>query len=98
MAWEIELTDAARDWLLDVLDDDGRRKIVPAIEELEEIGPTLGRPTVDRVKASRHHNAFDPERKAILLIGGDKTGQWKSWYSTNIPVADEIYDEHLENL
>jgi hypothetical protein len=42
--------------------------------------------------------AFDPERKAILLIGGDKTGQWKGWYSKSIPIADDLYDEHLENL
>lgn len=42
--------------------------------------------------------AFDPERKAILLIGGDKTDQWKDWYSENIPIADDLYDEHLENI
>ena len=42
--------------------------------------------------------AFDPERKAILLIGGDKTDQWKDWYGKNIPIADDLYDEHLENI
>ena len=91
----------------------GPQEIVPAIDKLEEVGPTLGRPIVDRIKASRHHNmkelrstggtvrvlfAFDPERKAILLIGGDKVGQWKRWYGENIPRADDLYDEHLETL
>lgn len=42
--------------------------------------------------------AFDPKRRAILLVAGDKAGQWKSWYSRNIPVADDLYDEHLRKL
>ncbi len=41
--------------------------------------------------------AFDPRRMAILLIGGDKTGN-KRWYEENIPVADRLYDEHLRTL
>ena len=42
-------------------------------------------------------DAFDPRRTAILLIGGDKTGNDR-WYETNVPVADRLYDEHLELL
>ena len=41
--------------------------------------------------------AFDPRRVAILLIGGDKTGQAR-WYDEQVPVADVLYDEHLEQL
>jgi len=41
--------------------------------------------------------AFDPRRTAILLVGGDKTGN-KRWYKVNIPIADRLYDEHLEEL
>ena len=41
--------------------------------------------------------AFDPQRSAILLIGGDKTGD-NRWYDTNIPIADRLYDEHLTQL
>lgn len=33
--------------------------------------------------------AFDPARKAILLVAGDKAGNWHKWYRTNIPLADE---------
>ena len=41
--------------------------------------------------------AFDPRRMAILLIGGDKTGN-KRWYDEYIPIADKLYDTHLAEL
>lgn len=41
--------------------------------------------------------AFDPKRTAILLIGGDKTGDGR-WYKKNIPKADELYKQHLASL
>jgi hypothetical protein len=41
--------------------------------------------------------AFDPRRHAILLIGGDKTGD-KRWYEEQIPIADRLYAEHLKEL
>jgi hypothetical protein len=41
--------------------------------------------------------AFDPRRCAILLIGGDKTGNGR-WYEEFVPMADELYDRHLETL
>lgn len=41
--------------------------------------------------------AFDPRRCAILLLGGDKTGN-KRWYELSIPIADRLYDEHLKEL
>lgn len=39
--------------------------------------------------------AFDPERRAIVLVGGDKAGNWKTWYRVNIPIADDLFDRHL---
>lgn len=41
--------------------------------------------------------AFDPRRMAILLIGGDKTGN-KRWYQEFVAIADRLYAEHLETL
>jgi hypothetical protein len=38
--------------------------------------------------------AFDPRRNAILLIGGDKTGNDR-FYEIFMPLADRLYDEHL---
>ncbi|HOC14393.1 MAG TPA: type II toxin-antitoxin system RelE/ParE family toxin [Propionicimonas sp.] len=40
--------------------------------------------------------AFDPRRRAILLVAGDKAGNWRRWYTKNIPVADDLFDDHLE--
>ena len=41
--------------------------------------------------------AFDPRRTAILLLGGDKTGD-ERWYEVNVPRADALYDEHVRTL
>lgn len=41
--------------------------------------------------------AFDPRRKAILLIGGDKKGNDR-WYEEYVPLADRLYDEPLAAL
>jgi hypothetical protein len=42
--------------------------------------------------------AFDPQRAAIMLVAGDKQGQWKRWYDQNIPIADDLFDTHLNKL
>ncbi len=85
-----------------------------SVRLLEVRGPNLGFPHSSGIKGSRHSHmrelrtqhggrpfrilyAFDPRRSAILLIGGDKTGDDR-WYEVNIPIADELYDEHLEQL
>lgn len=41
--------------------------------------------------------AFDPRRAAILLLGGDKTGDAR-WYEVQVPLADRLYAEHLAAL
>jgi hypothetical protein len=41
--------------------------------------------------------ALDPRRCAILLIGGDKTGNDR-WYDKFVPIADGLYDHHLRTL
>jgi hypothetical protein len=77
-------------------------------------GPNAGRPWVDTLGGKlEHHNLkelrlpgtnlrilfiFDPRRVAVLLIGGDKTGQWEKWYRRAIPQAEEIYARHLAQL
>jgi hypothetical protein len=42
--------------------------------------------------------AFDPDRHAILLVAGDKAGNWTTWYKANIPLADDRFDQHLKKL
>jgi hypothetical protein len=109
VAWDVFFTEVAEEWILGLGDDD-YEAMMGAIELLEQHGPTLGRPAVDRISSSRHHNmkelrsfggflralfAFDPKRRAIVLLGGDKTGDWTDWYERNIPIADDRYDQHL---
>jgi hypothetical protein len=50
-----------------------------------------------RAKPLRIFYAFDPRRTAILLIGGDKTGD-KGFYKRMIRIADRLYDEHIQEL
>jgi hypothetical protein len=100
--WFLALTDTDAD-LADVVE--------AAIDVLTEEGPTLGRPLVDRVKGSTRHNlkelrpsgtsirilfVFDPERQAVLLVAGDKAGDWKDWYTTNIPIAEQRYSDWVD--
>ncbi|MFD6399427.1 type II toxin-antitoxin system RelE/ParE family toxin [Nocardia sp. NPDC060249] len=82
-----------------------------AVDILSEHGPTLGRPLVDTLTGSKLANlkelrprrtmirilfVFDPWRSAILLVGGDKTGRWKTWYEQAIPQAETLYEIYLK--
>lgn len=108
--WEVEYTDQFGEWW-DELPADQQKQVAASVHLLAERGPGLGRPAVDTVTASRHPNMkelrigtirvffiFDPRRTAILLIAGDKRGRWKEFYERMIPLADDLYDEHLEEL
>lgn len=94
-------------------DTDSYAQVVAGIEVLSEVGPSLGRPLVDRIKGSRVHGmkelrpgsaggteirvlfVFDPWRSAILLVAGDKSGNWTRWYQAAIPRAERLYEEYL---
>jgi hypothetical protein len=55
VSWRVVTVDAVIDWLTS-LDEESLALVTAAIDRLAETGPTLGRPLVDRVKGSRHHN------------------------------------------
>lgn len=42
--------------------------------------------------------AFDPERRAILLLAGDKVGNWQKWHLASISAANDLLDRHLKDL
>ncbi|MEV7427063.1 type II toxin-antitoxin system RelE/ParE family toxin [Streptomyces sp. NPDC091212] len=42
--------------------------------------------------------AFDPRRQALIMVAGDKSGSWNAWCDRNIPVADDRFDRHLDEL
>ena len=91
-----------------------RRLLHDRVTLLTENGPNLKRPVVGEIKSSRHKNmkelivsaagslrvlfALDPRRHAILLLGGDKTSGWDAWYATAVPHADDLSDQHLQEL
>ena len=41
---------------------------------------------------------YDPSRRAVLLVGGNKAGQWQSWYRRAIPEAERLYARHVETM
>lgn len=62
-----------------------------AIKNLKELRPgSTGRSEI------RVLFAFDPRRRAILLVAGDKAGRWEKWYEKNIPLAEKRFEEHLD--
>lgn len=113
MEWIIEYTDEFGTWW-DTLPESEQVSIDAHVQKLEQRGPNLPFPYSSGITGSRHDHmrelrvqsggkplrvfyAFDPRRAAILLIGGDKTGD-KRFYDRMIPVADDLYDEHLAEL
>lgn len=42
--------------------------------------------------------AFDPERRAVFLVSGDKSSDWSKRYADNVPLADERFDAHPKRL
>ena len=110
--WTVLFSPEAEAWLDDLTDREWE-SIMAAVELLAERGPGLGRPAVDTITGSRHANmkelrsfgghlralfAFDPKRQAIVLLGGDKTDDWRGWYERNIPIADALFDDYLAYL
>lgn len=53
------------------------------------------RPTDQHLDWLRVLFCFDPRRQVILLLGGDKTGEWNDWHEWAVPLADDLYDEYL---
>jgi hypothetical protein len=111
--WPIEYTDEFGAWW-DTLTQAEHISIDTHVRKLESRGPSLPFPYSSGIRGSRHAHmrelrvqsggkplrvfyAFGPARSAILLIGGDKTGD-RCFYDRMIPVADDLYDEHLAEL
>ncbi|MFH0728674.1 MAG: type II toxin-antitoxin system RelE/ParE family toxin [Pseudomonadota bacterium] len=113
MKWDIEYTDNFGKWWA-TLTEEEQISVDASVRLVEEYGPSLRFPHSSGINGSRHGNmrelriqylgrpfrvlyAFDPRRCAILLLGGDKSGLDR-WYERNVPLADRLYDEHLETL
>ena len=110
MMWAIERTKTVADWVKELDDDAKEaivtslrilREMGPSLgrPHVDVINDSKHK----NMKELRIQNkqrlfrvlfAFDPDRKAILLIGGDKRGD-KRFYERMIPLADALFDEHL---
>lgn len=99
--WYLALDDASADLVgdaVEVLAERGPalgRPLVDritgsALHNLKELRPgSAGRSEI------RIMFIFDPERRAVLLIAGDKAGNWSRWYRDAIKLAEDRYDRYL---
>ena len=97
---------------MDTLGRDTRTRVQGARRLIEQAGPNAGRPRADTINGSRFHNmkelriagtirvlfAFDPHRRAVMLLGGDKRNDPERWYRTYVPKADGLYADHLRRI
>ena len=100
--WIVTLDDDAKEAIyqhLLILKELGPALGRPHVDTIKE----SRHPNMKELRVANKHRiyrilfAFDPERKAILLIGGDKRGD-KRFYQRMILLADKLYDQHLERL
>ena len=113
MAWEVEFTEEFGAWwetlTADQQDDVAHSvgllaELGPALDfphssrvNASRHGHMRELRTQSAGKPLRTLYAFDPLRTAILLLGGDKTGDDR-WYEKFVPAADRLYDRHVAEL
>jgi len=111
--WEVEYTDEFEAWWETLSDNEHRRVAYsvnllreagpslsfPHTSEVKQSRHGAMRELRSQCEGRplRTFYAFDPRRTAILLIGGDKTGN-NRFYDEMIPKADKIYDEYLKEI
>jgi hypothetical protein len=113
MPWQVEYTNQFKQWW-DELSEAQQDDLTASVELLMDRGPALPYPYSSGIESSRHSHmrelrtqsggdplrtfyAFDPGRVSILLIGGIKTGNDR-FYEEYVPIADALYDDHLDEL
>lgn len=113
MVWEILFHDEFDAWfdeqdeslreaiasLLDVLEEEGPQLGRPYVDTVaESVFPNMKELRVQhKGEPWRILFAFDSERAAVLLVGGNKRGD-KRWYKEHIAIADRRFQEHLDRL
>ena len=113
MAYEVEVSNEFRDWYepLSETEQDSVGRVVGLLEERGPALPfpyssAIQGSSLSHMRELRIQHegrpyrvlyAFDPQRAAYLLLGGDKTGQ-ERWYEVNVPKAEAIYAVHLKEL
>ena len=109
MATEVIVTDEFKVWY-EGLTEAEQDRVAFSIGLLEARGVTLPFPYSSAIQGAsfalrelrtqaegdplRTFYAFDPSRQAVLLIGGDKTGD-ENFYNRMIRIAERIWKEYL---
>jgi len=107
---EVVGTDEFSEWFQD-LDDSDTDAVARVVDMLEQMGTSLPFPYSSAIKGAsialrelriqsaghplRVFYAFDPSRQAVLLLGGDKTGD-KRFYETMVPLSEKIWFQYLK--
>lgn len=107
---EVILTDEFLGWFT-ALPQAQKRAVSRSLDLLEQAGPTLEHPHSSQLHGSKYAlrelriqaqgkplralYAFDPRRDAVVLVGGDKTGD-ERFYKRLIPIAERIWEQYLE--
>lgn len=110
--WIVEFTDEFELWWLE-LSELVQEKCAVVVDLLTREGLNLGFPYSSSIRGSAHAlrelriqcgghpyrilYAFDPQRNALLILGGDKTGNDR-WYEENVPRAERIYEQYLKEI
>ena len=113
MAWDVEVTDEFKAWwngLTEAEHVSVERAVLllgergPHLPFPYSSGVTGSRHSAMRELRGQHRGhpyrvlyIFDPRRVALLLLGGDKTGDDR-WYEKNVPLADQIYYNYLAEM
>jgi hypothetical protein len=111
--WDVEFTNEFGDWWESLAEEEQESVAVyvellkqkgPSLRYPHSSGIAGSRHTHMRELRVQHGGrpyrvlyAFDPLRVALLLIGGDKTGDDR-WYDVYVPKADRLYAEHIARL
>ncbi|MBD0322567.1 MAG: type II toxin-antitoxin system RelE/ParE family toxin, partial [Aldersonia sp.] len=111
VVWEVLLTDYFLQWWqqLDAKQQDALAGRIDLLERLgPALGrpavDTITRSSLSNLKELRAKGSgaelrvlfiFDPIQRAVLLVGGDKSGLWNRWYETAIAEAERVYEVYL---
>jgi hypothetical protein len=113
MAWEVEFTDEFETWWNSITESEQNsidrtvrilKQLGPLLPDLYSKPVVISRFSHMRELRVQHGGepirilyAFDPRRVAMLLLGGNKTGDDR-WYEKFVPKADVLYEQHLREL
>jgi hypothetical protein len=112
--WNVEVTDEFAAWYdsltpeqqdavagrVELLEQKGPALTRPTVGEIKssDYDPQMKELRCSKDGVLRVLFIFDPRRTAVLLLGGNKQGQWEEWYAGAIPQADKLYVAYLAEL